>query len=56
MGFSFAGIQDAGAPGVNPVTLRSAVLRCGANLLRTRFGCAHMAGRLRKRPLPLRGP
>jgi hypothetical protein len=43
---SFVGIHDAGKAAVNPVTLRSAVLRCGANLLRRRFACAHMAGRM----------
>jgi hypothetical protein len=34
MAVSFAVIQAACGDVVNPVTLRSAVLRCGANLLR----------------------
>jgi len=46
MGVSFCGIGTGAAPWVKPVPLPSAVLRCGANLLRAAFGCAHMAGRM----------
>jgi hypothetical protein len=46
MEVSFRGIQASVAGAVKPMAQWSAVLRCGANLLRRRFACAHMAGRM----------
>jgi 3-methyl-2-oxobutanoate hydroxymethyltransferase len=49
MSLSSLPIQGDWVRRVNPSSLKSAVLRCGANLLRWDFHCAHMAGRSRMR-------